>query len=76
MARALLEVSVLPLMVTLIIDPVVEPSVMLALYPVPPIPVMSVSDQVPVLVASPLREVGGSSVRDQSRRAWCRLLAQ
>ena len=65
-ARSLLEVAVLPLMVTPIIDPVVEPSVTSALYPVPPIPVMSVSDQVPVLVASHLREVGGSPVRDQS----------
>ena len=37
LARALLEVAVLPLMVTPIIDPVVEPSVMPALYPVPPI---------------------------------------
>ena len=66
LARALLEVAVLPLTVTLIIDPVVEPSVTPALYPVPYIPVMSVSDQVPVLVASHLREVGGSTVLDQS----------
>ena len=65
-ARALLEVAVLPLMVTPIIDPVVELSMTSALYPVPPIPGLSVSDQVPVLVASPLREVGGSPVRDQS----------
>ena len=65
-ARVLLEVAVLPVMATPIIDPVVEPSMTPALYPVPPNPVMSVSDQVPVLVASPLREVGGSPVRDQS----------
>ena len=51
LSRALLEVGVLPMMVTPIIDP---------------IPVMSVSDQVPVLVASPLREVGESPVLDQS----------
>ena len=66
LARALLEVGVLPMMVTPIMDPVVEPSVTPALYPVPPIPVMSVSDQVPVLAVSPLREVGGSQVLDQS----------
>ena len=76
LARALLEVGILPLMVTPIIDPVVESSVTPALYPVYPIPVMSASDQVPVLVASHLREVGGSPVLDQSRRTWCLLLAQ
>ena len=66
LARALLEVGVLPSMVTPIIDPVVEPAVTPALYPVPPIPVLSVADPVPVLVASPLRQVGGSPVLDQS----------
>ena len=60
------EVAVLPLMVTPIMDPVAEPSVTPALYPVPPIPVMAVSDQVPVLVVSHLREVGGSPVLGQS----------
>ena len=60
LAWALLEVAILPLMVTPIIDPVVESSVTPALYPVPPIPVMSVSDQVPVLM------VGGNPVLDQS----------
>ena len=53
-------------MVTPIIDPVVEPSVTPALYPVLLISVLSVADQVPVLVASPLRQVGGSPVLDQS----------
>ena len=53
-------------MVTPIMDPVVEPSVTPALYPVPPIPVLPVNDQVPVLVASPLREVVGIPVLDQS----------
>ena len=37
-----------------------------ALYPVPPIPVLSVNDQVPVLVASSLREVVMSPVLDKS----------
>ena len=63
LAWALLEVGVLPLMVTPIIDTVVEPPV----TPAPPIPVLSVADPVPVLVASPLRQVGGSPVLDQSR---------
>ena len=66
LARALLEVGVLPSKVTPIIDPVVEPSVSPVLYPVPPIPVLSVADPVPVLVASPLQQVGESPVRDQS----------
>ena len=39
-------------MVTPIIDPVVEPSVTPALYPVPPIPVLSVVDPVPVSLRS------------------------
>ena len=60
LARALLELGVLPLMVTPIVDPVVEPAVVPALYPVPPIPVLAVADPVPVLVASPLRPVEGS----------------
>ena len=66
LARALLEVGVLPLMITSIIDPVAEPSVTPASYPVPPIPALSVSDQVPVLVTSHPREGGGSPVLDQS----------
>ena len=66
LARALLEVGVLPSMVMPIIDPVVEPSVTPALYPMPPIPVLLVVDPVPVLVAPPLRQVGDSPVRDQS----------
>ena len=52
-------------MVTPIVDPVVEPAVTLALYPVPPIPVLAVADPVPVVVASPLRPVEG---RPQSFR--------
>ena len=80
-----IEVAVLPMMVTPIVDPVVESSVTPALYPVPPIPVLSVNeqvpvlesvdDQVPVLVSSSLREVAGSPVLDNCR-IWCRLLAQ
>ena len=76
LAKALLEVSVLPMMVTPIMDPVVESSVTPAMYPEPPIPVLSMDEQVPVfesvdeqvsvLVSSPLREVAGSPVLDNS----------
>ena len=76
LVQALLEVAVLPMMVTPIMDPVVESSVTPALYPVPPIPVLSVNEQVPVLesvddhvpvlVASSLLEVVGSLVLDNS----------
>ena len=76
LAKALLEVSILPMMVTPILDPVVESSGTPALYPEPPIHVLSVDEQVPVLesvdeqvpvlVSSPLREVAGSPVRDNS----------
>ena len=66
MSRALLEVAVLPMMVTPIMDPVVESPVTPALYLVHPIPVLSVDDQVPVLVASSLQEVVRSPVLDNS----------
>ena len=72
----LLEVAVLPMMVTPIMDPVMESSVTPTSYPVPPIPVLSVNDQVPVLVASSLREVVGTPVLDSLHRTWSRLLAQ
>ena len=64
------------MMVTPIMDPVVESSVTPALYPVPPVPALSVNepvpvldsmnDQVHVLVASSLREVAGSPDLDKS----------
>ena len=47
--KALLQVSILPMMVTPIVDPVVESSGTPALYPEPPLPVPSVDEQVPVL---------------------------
>ena len=63
--KALFQVSILPMMMTPIVDPVMESSVTPAVYPEPPLPVLSVDDQVPVLesvdervlVSSPLREV-------------------
>ena len=55
-------------MVTPIVDPEVGTSATPALYPMPPIPVLSVVDAAPVVVASPIRLVGGggSPVRDES----------
>ena len=61
LARALLELGVLPAMVTPIVDLVVGTSATLALYPVPLIPVLSVVGSAPVLVASPIRQVGDPS---------------
>ena len=49
LVKALLGVSVLPMMVTPIVDPVVELIGSPALYPEPPIPVLPVEEQVPVL---------------------------
>ena len=46
-----------------------------ALYPVPPIPVLSVVDSAPVLVASPIRHVGGAQFGISPSRARYRLLA-
>ena len=54
---ALLELEVLPAMVTTMTP---------AGYPVPPIPEMSVVDSVPLMVASHARPAGGSPVRDES----------
>ena len=66
----------LPMMVTPIVDPVVESVGTPALYPEPPLPVPSVDEhvlvlesvveQVPVLVSSPLREAAGTPVLDNS----------
>ena len=76
LAKALLEVSAVPMMVTPIVDPVVVLVGSPALYPEPPIPVWPVDEQMPVLeagddavpglVSSPLQEVAGSPVRDCS----------
>ena len=72
---ALLELGVLPAMVTPIVDPVVGTSVTPALYPVPPISMLSVVDSAPVLVASPIRPVGGAQFGISPCRARYRLLA-
>ena len=47
LAKALLDVSVMPMMVTLIVDPVVDSMVSPAVYQVPPLPVVLVDEPVP-----------------------------
>ena len=66
LARALMEIGVLPVMVTPIVDPEVGSSMTPAEYPVPPIPELSVVDSVPLEVASPARPTGGSPARNES----------
>ena len=65
-ARALLEVRVLPLKVTPIVDPAVGFSMTLATYPVPPVPMMSFVDSVPLEVAPSAGLAVGP--------AWCEAL--
>ena len=55
--KALLQVSMLPMMATPIVDHVVA-------YPAPPLPVLPIDEQFPVLQASPLREGAGHPVLD------------
>ena len=62
--KALLQVSILPMMVTLIVDPVVESPGTPSSYPAPPLPVLTMDEQIPVSETSPLREVAGSPVLD------------
>ena len=66
LARALLELGVLPAMVMPIVDPEVGSSMTPAEYPVPPIPELSVVDSVPLGVVPPARPAGGSAARDES----------
>ena len=66
LARALLEVGVLPAMVTPIVDPEVGSSMTPAGYPVPPILELSVMVSVPLRVASPAGPAGGSPARNES----------
>ena len=67
LARALLEIGVLPAMVTPIADPEVGSSSTPASdYPVPPILVLSVVDSVTLGVAPPAQPTGGSPARDES----------
>ena len=66
LARALLEVGVLPAMVTPIVDPEVGSSMTPAEYPVPPIPELSLVASVPLEVASPASPAGGNPARNES----------
>ena len=59
--RALLEVGVLPVMVTPIVDPKVGSSMTPAEYPVPPIPELLVVDSLPLEVLD--RQADSSSER-------------
>ena len=59
LARALLEVGVLPVMVTPIVDPEVGSSMTPAEYPVPPIPELSLVASVPLEMVSLVSPTGG-----------------
>ena len=71
---ALLEVGVLPVMVTPIVDPEVGCSMTPAEYHVPPIPELSVVGSVPLEVASPAGLAGGVQLRTSPYCARYRLL--
>ena len=64
-ARALLEVGVLPAMVTPIVDPAVGFPLSPATYAVPPVPVMSVRDSLSPEVVPPVGLAVGSSARSE-----------
>ena len=63
--RALLEVGVLPAMVTPIVDPAVGFSMSPATYPVPPVPMMSIGNSIPLEVAPPADLAVGSPARSE-----------
>ena len=63
--HALVEVGVLPAMVTPIVDPAVVFSMTPATYPVPPVPMVSFGDSVPLEVAPPADLAVGSTARSE-----------
>ena len=63
--RALLQVGVLPAMVTPIVDPAVGFSMSPATYPVPPVPMMSIGNLIPLEVAPPVDLAVGSPARSE-----------
>ena len=65
LTRVLLEVGVLPVMVTPIVDPEGESSMTSAEYPVPPIPELSVVVSDPLEAASPARPARNESLLSQ-----------
>ena len=66
LVKALLDVLVVPMMITPIVDPVVDSMVSMAAYPGPPLPVVLVDVPVPVAESSLLQEVADSPVRECS----------
>ena len=64
-ACALLEVGVLPALVTPIVDPAVGFPMTPVTYPVPPVPMMSFGDSVPLEVAPPAGLAVGSPARSE-----------
>ena len=66
LTRVLLEVGVMPVMVTPIVNPEGASSMTPVEYPVPPIPELSVVVSDPLEVASPARPAGGSPARNES----------
>ena len=66
LAKIMLEVSVMPMMITLINDPMVSPVVSPAEYTVPPIPTKSTDERVPLLSFPPVQEIVDSPVRECS----------
>ena len=58
-ARALFDVGVLPAMVTPIVDPAVGCSMTPAMYPVPPVLMLSLVDSVPLKITLPAGPAGG-----------------
>ena len=63
--QVLLEVGVLPAMVTPIVDPAVGFPLSPATYSVPPVPVMLVGDSFPPEVAAPVGLAVGSPARSE-----------
>ena len=66
LAKALLDVSVIPLMITPVVDPVVDSVGSPAAYPEPPLPVVLVDIPMPVAASSPWPGVADSPVRECS----------
>ena len=70
--KALFDVSVLPVMITPIVDPVVTRPDAPCSYLAPPLPVPQSNDQDPIQRMSPFREVADSPILD-AFPAWLRV---
>ena len=62
LAKVLLDASVMPMMLTPIVDPMVDSVVSLAAYPEPPLPVVLEDVPVPIAESSPWPSVADSPV--------------